>query len=106
MGKKYLFKSVIYVLVFSLLNLQFSSIAYGMKGHRAPSISVDKGEDYEGGNGIALRPSISKLSEAQTLNQPFLDQHTPAASHTLPIEGIKESFKPILRSFVEKFHNE
>src|SRR3990167_2400148 len=104
MGKDYLSKSVIYVLVFSLLNMQFTSLAYGVR-EDGRTESADMAYISKAG-GPAIR--LSELHGTETLTQTILDQQNGSisASHVLPTEEIEEPFKPVLRSFVEKLHIE
>ena len=102
MSKEYFYRSFVYVLVFSLLNMQFSSVAYGMR-QEGGTASVDEAYmDKTGKSAIRL----SELRKTD-LTQPILDQQSGniSTSHALlTTEEIKDSFKPVLRSFMEKIY--
>src|SRR3990167_2878283 len=110
MRRSRVFKSFVYVLVLSLLNLQFSSIAYGVKGGRtAPLGSVD-GEGYGEKAGIALRESISaKDVPGQDTDDTPLEnvvkntsQVHPSSPSFITSQELDPKFAAALSSFREK----
>src|SRR3990167_5147114 len=103
MRRDFVFKSFVYVLVLSLFNLQFSSLAYGMTtDERLVS------GDY-GGPGVALRTSKHDTQDLQLYTHPVGDEKLNSSLHgrlSSPFSGaspeIEKEFGKAISSF--KFH--